>query len=114
MNINLPAGNWIVSATNPVDNLTISNSIEVLPVLSAADLTKKYGTSDQVVAHVIDGQGNNLAGATVTFNINGIFYDRVTNSDGDARLNIRLPAGKYIITSIYNGAAISNTITVTE
>lgn len=114
LNINLPAGNWIVSATNPVDNLTISNSIEVLPVLSAADLTKKYGTSDQFVAHVIDGQGNNLAGATVTFNINGIFYDRVTNSDGDARLNIRLPAGKYIITSIYNGAAISNTITVTE
>ncbi len=114
LNINLPAGNCTISATNPVNNQTISNNIEVLPVLTANDLTKKYGAADQFVAHVLDGQGKALAGATVTFNINGVLYNRVTDSNGDARLNIRLPAGKYIITSMYNGAGISNTITITE
>ena len=41
-----------------------------------------------------------------------VFYMRVTDSNGQAKLNIRLMPGKYIITSSYNGASISNNITV--
>ena len=49
----------------------------------------------------------------LTFNVNGIFYNRLTDSNGQAALNIRLPPGEYIITSSFNGANIANKITIT-
>ena len=52
------------------------------------------------------------AGEKVTFNINGVFYERTTNESGIAKLNINLQQGKYIIISSYNGANIANTVTV--
>ena len=89
------------------------NNIVVLPVLSAEDLTKKYGTPTPFIVNLVDGQGVPLANATVNFNINGKFYNRTTNETGIAALNIKLIAGEYIITSSYNGANIANKITVT-
>ena len=94
----------------------MENKIEVLPILYAQDLVKKYGTSDQFRALLLDGQGNPFPNQNITFNINGVFYNRLTNADGYAALNIRLGAAKdvYIITSSYNGTSISNTITITD
>ena len=111
LNINLPPGDYIITAE--YKNCKVSNDIKVLPVLSAEDLTKKYGTPDQFVATLLDGQGKALAGETVQFNVNGVLYNRVTDSDGHAKLNIRLMAGQYIITSSYNGASIANNIVIT-
>jgi hypothetical protein len=39
-------------------------------------------------------------------------YERATNSTGVANLNINLQAGKYIITTMYNGLGVSNTIEI--
>ena len=111
LNINLPPGDYIITAE--YKNCKVSNNIKVLPVLSAKDLNKKYGTPDQFVATLLDGQGKALAGETVQFNVNGVLYNRVTDSDGHAKLNIRLMAGQYIITSSYNGASIANNIVIT-
>ncbi|MBQ1985870.1 MAG: hypothetical protein II230_06160 [Clostridia bacterium] len=52
------------------------------------------------------------AGEVVTFNINGILYNRKTDSSGNASLNINLPPGKYIVTAEYMGDKVSNTIVV--
>lgn len=112
LNINLHQGNYTITAINPYNDQPFSNNIEVLPVLQADDLTKNYGDADQFIVHLVDGEGNSLPDATVSFNINGVFYDRVTNDTGYAILNIRLPPGEYIITSSYNGTAISNKIKV--
>ena len=111
LNINLPPGDYIITAD--YKGCKVSNNIKVLPVLSAEDLVKKYGTPGQFVATLVDGQGNPYEGQTVTFNINGVFYNKVTDNNGQAKLNINLPAGEYIITSSYNGANIANKITVT-
>ena len=92
----------------------VSNKIKVLPILSAKDMAKKYGTSNQFVATLVDGQGKPYADQTVQFNINGVFYNRVTNSYGQARLNINLQPGQYIITSSYNGSSIANKVTITS
>ena len=91
----------------------VANNITVLPVLSAEDLTKKYGDLTPFIANLVDGQGLPLANATVKFNINGRMYERNTNGTGQAKLNINLIAGEYIITSSYNGANIANKITIT-
>ena len=110
LNINLQPGDYIITAE--YKNCRVSNNVTVLPVLSANNLTKKYGTKDQFVATLVDGQGKAYAGQTVTFNINGVLYNRLTDSSGQAKLNINLMPGEYIITSSYNGTNIANKITV--
>ena len=110
LNINLQPGDYIITAE--YEGCFVANNITVLPVLSAKDLTKKYGTPNQFVATLVDGQGKPYAGQNITFNINGVFYDRTTDANGQAKLNIRLMPGEYIITSSYNGYNIANKITV--
>ena len=111
LSINLAPGDYVITAS--YDGCNVANNIVVLPVLSAEDLTKKYGTPTPFIVNLVDGQGAPLANATVNFNINGKFYNRTTNETGIAALNINLIAGEYIITSSYNGANIANKITVT-
>ena len=110
LNINLEPGDYIITAS--YGGCNVANKITVLPVLSADDLTKKYGTPAPFIANLVDGQGAPLANATVKFNINGMLYNRVTNETGQSKLNINLMAGEYIITSSYNGANIANKVTV--
>ena len=111
LNINLPEGNYTITAD--YNGCLVSNNIEVLPVLIAEDLVKQAGTSKQFVARLLDGNGQPYKNQEVTFNINGVLYKRVTDSDGQAKLNINLPYGEYLITSSYNGCSVGNTITVT-
>ena len=110
LNINLQPGDYIITAE--YKNCRVSNNIKVLPVLNAKDITMKYRDGTQFKATLIDGQGKPYAGQTVTFNINGVFYNRATDSSGTAKLNINLMPGEYIITSSYNGASIANKITI--
>ncbi len=112
LNLNLEPNNYIITAM--YEGCAVANNIKVKHVLHAEDLTKKYGTADQFTVNVVDGQGNPLANATVKFNINGVFYDRVSNATGTAKLNINLMPGQYIITSSFNGENIANKVTVTS
>ena len=114
LNINLAQGNYTITAINPVNNEYSSNIIVVLPSMTnSSDLVKYYRNSSQYYVTVLDGEGNSVgAGVSVTFNINGVFYTRQTNSSGIAGLNINLQPGTYIITAEYNGCKISNNITV--
>ena len=110
MNINLNPGDYIITAEYA--GCKVSNKIKVLPTIKAQDLTKKYGVSSPFTATLLDGTGKPLANEKISFNINGVFYTRTTDADGIAKLNINLQAGKYIITSSYNGLNIANTVTV--
>ena len=112
LNLNLPPGDYVITAE--YKGCKVSNNIKVLPVLSAEDITMKYRDGTKFVATLVDGQGKPYAEQTVQFNINGVLYNRVTDSSGQAKLNINLIAGQYIITSSYNGANIANTVTVTQ
>ena len=111
LSINLPPGDYII--TTYYKDCREGDHIHVLPVLYTDNLEMKYKDGSQFVALVLDGQGRPYAGQTVQFNINGVFYDRVTDSDGNARLNVNLQAGQYLITSTYNGLSNSNTISIT-
>jgi len=111
LNINLNPGEYIITAE--YNGFKVSNNITVLPVLSAKDLSMSFKDGSKFEAKLVDGQGKPYANQIITFNIHGVFYDRTTDDEGIARLNINLMAGKYIITSMYsNGATISNNITI--
>ena len=111
MNINLRPGTYIITAN--YNGLMASNKITVLPILKGEDLVMSYRDGSKFEATLLDGQGKPHANQTITFNINGVFYNRTTDANGIARLNINLMAGEYIITSMYeNGAITSNNVTV--
>ena len=110
LNINLSPGNYIITAI--YNEFMVSNNIEVLPILFADDLNMSYGDGSKFKAKLLDGQGNPFADQNITFNINGVFYNKTTNFDGIAELNINLQAGEYIISSYYNGCGIGNKITI--
>ena len=113
MNINLNPGTYTITAE--YNGLMASNTIKVLPILSAKDINMKYRDGTKFEVKLVNGQGRPFAGQKITFNINGVFYERITDAKGIARLNINLMAGEYIITSMYeNGAALSNKVTISS
>ena len=114
LNINLNPGEYILTAIDPLTGLQMSYTITVLPTLNATDLEMKYKDGSTFNVTVLDGQGNPLKEAAVTFNINGVFYTRYSDSNGIAKLNINLMAGEYIITSEYDGMRIANTIIIKD
>ena len=111
LSINLVPGDYQITAE--FGGCKVANTVKVLPVLSATDIRMKYRDGTQFVAKLVDGQGKPYANQTVQFNINGVFYKKVTDASGQAKLKINLLAGEYIITSSYNGANIANKVTVT-
>ena len=114
LNINLLPGEYILTAIDPLTGLQMSYNITVLPTLNATDLEMKYKDGSTFNVSVLDGKENPLAEVGVTFNINGVFYTRYTDSKGIAKLNINLMAGEYIITSEYDEMKIANTITIKD
>jgi len=111
LSINLNPGNYIITATHPITGLKTSNTIKILPILVGEDLIMVYRDGSYNVT-VVDGYGNPLANAKVTFNVNGIFYERISDENGVASLAINLYPKNYIITAYYNDYAISNILKV--
>ena len=110
LNINLRPGNYII--TTMFDGLAIGNNINVLPTLVTNDLSMKYLDGSKFTAQTLDGQGNPLTNQNVSFNINGVLYQKVTDKEGIASLNITLLAGEYIITSYWNDFQVGNTVKI--
>ena len=112
LGIRLNPKSYVITAYNPATGEERANNITVLPRLTAQDLSMKYLDGSTFNATLVDGQGKALAGANITFNVNGVFYHKTTNANGVASLNIRLMAGEYIITSMYDNCWASNKITI--
>ena len=110
LNINIEPGEYIV--TTYYKDCREGNTIKVLPVLLADDLKMTQGDGSQFVVRLLDGQGNPYPKQNINFNINGMIDNRLTDSNGDAKLNINLQSGEYIITSAYGAARLSNKITI--
>ena len=100
--------------TTMYDGLDIGNKVTVLPTLVTKDLSMKYLDGSNFTALTLDGQGKPLANQNVSFNVNGVFYHKVTNKDGIASLGIRLMSGEYIITSYWNDFQTGNTIKISS
>ena len=132
LNINLLPGNYIITSYNTKTKEFYSNNITVMDSvnITSNDLIKDYKNDTQFMVRIIDHlyplpfskewykystqdnldtKGHKLP---LTFNINGVKYNKTTDNKGYAKLNINLPSGEYIITTDYNGYKKSNKITV--
>ena len=117
LNINLNPGTYNITAI--WQGFMASEEIEVTPALTANDLYMQYRDGSQFVAHLVDCQNQPMQGAVISFNVNGVFYQKITDANGDAKLSINLLPGTYIITSQYQTgssgtSSISNKITILD
>ncbi len=110
MNINLAPGDYIITAN--YNGFLTSNNIHVLNILFGEDVNMDYQDGSKYEVKLLDGQGNPYPNQNVSLNINGVLYQRTTDSQGIARLNINLRPGTYIITAMYNGLGRANTINI--
>ena len=110
LNINLNPGKYII--TTIYEGYAVGNNVTVNSTLITKDLSMNYKDGSTFNATVLDGQGNPLANQTVTFNVNGVVYNKTSDENGIAKLNINLIAGKYIITSTWNGYQVGRTLTI--
>ena len=104
----------LFNGTKDHDKATANATVTVKSTIFGNDTTLYFRNGTQYMAKFLDSDGKALANTDVKFNINGVFYTRVTDENGIARLNIRLDPASYIITA-YNpvtGEQKANNITV--
>ena len=106
--------NALFNGTKDHDKSTANATVTVKSTILGNDTTLYFLNGTSYVAKFLDSDGKALANTTVKFNINGVFYTRVTDENGMASLNIRLDPKLYIITA-YNpvtGEQRANEVTV--
>ena len=112
LGIMLRHGEYILTAYNPVTGEEKGFNITVKSLIVQSDLTKYYLNNSKFQATIYDKNGSLAVGKNVTFNINGVFYTKITDSNGVVSLAINLRPGEYIITTMYEGLAVGNNIVV--
>ena len=113
LNIQLLPKEYIITNYNLVTGEENSNKVTVKSLLvDNSDLIKYYLNESSYTLKVIGKDGKVAAGQEVTFNINGVFYHRVSDDNGIVSLGIKLRPGTYIVTAEYEGCRVSNSITV--
>lgn len=112
LNINLRPDVYILTAINSVTGESKGFNITVKPLIESNDLTKYYRNDSNFEVKIYNKDGTLAINKEVTFNINGVFYQKTTDSKGIARLGIALRPGNYIITTIVDGLDIGNNINV--
>ena len=113
LNIQLLPKEYIITNYNPVTGEENSNKVTVKSLLVGdSDLVKYYLNESSYTLKVIGKDGKIAANQEVTFNINGVFYHRVSDDNGIVSLGIKLRPGTYIVTAEYEGCWVSNNITV--
>ena len=114
--INLNPGDYTVTAkyNGRFGANSTSADVHISSTVSGNDIVKMYRNGTQYYAKFTDTSGNPLVNGDISFNINGVFYNRKTDGSGQAKLNINLNPDTYIITAIngLNNEQHSNTVEV--
>lgn len=93
-------GNGIIVIKNPTSKLNTQ--------LISQDFSQYYGQNRMYSVQLVDENGNGLSNQDIVITVNGVSYTRTTDSNGFAKLTIRLSKGAYKVTSSYNGNSYFN------
>ena len=87
-----------------VSGCTGNASVTIVPAsckIALADTTVTKGT--QAIATLTNVNGQAIANAVVSFVVNTKLYQRTTDANGVAKLNINLNSGSYGFSAVFNG-----------
>ncbi len=114
LNINIKAGTYTISSTNPVTGEKLTNKITIYyKIQENKDISAYYGAKTFYKVRIYTDGGKTVgAGKVVTFKIAGKTYKAKTDSNGYAKLSINLAPKTYTITATYGGFKVSNKVTI--
>ena len=92
-----------------VFNTTFNGVIDT--IIKAQDVNMSYRDGDGFKLTLTDNNGHGIGGQLVFITINGKTYNRTTDINGKAKLNINLLPGTYNIIAKYNGKEFYNSST---
>ena len=112
VSIVLNPGSYDVSAINLLTGEVKNQTVNVVErITENKDMITYYG-SDYYKVKVLDDNGNAASNLPVIFTVNGKDYSSLTDSNGYASLNVKLPVDVYTVTASYKGFSVKNTLTV--
>ena len=121
LNINLPVGEYWTKVEfmgDATQDYRMQNVTVKVKSPTHMDGTNIHKMEDETVVYqcaVYDVYGRRVD-CDVAIKVNGVTYNRHTDEQGLAKLNIRLPAGNYILTATFagdnmnNGSSVTNTV----
>ena len=71
-----------------------------------------YKDGTRFAAKLYDSNGKIVSNKEVAITVNGVTYNKLTDSNGVAYLNINLNPGVYGISASYDGKTVYNTISI--
>ena len=117
LNINLPVGEYdphITFEDSEYEYTSTYCKVTINPMLITQDLTMVEKDGNKFNAYVQSDKGDKLSNIKVTFSINGKNYERTSDENGVASLNINLKAGDYEIKTSCVGVTRENTIHISN
>lgn len=114
LNINLNPGTYSISSINSKTSETVSKKITIKSILETHDLTMNEKDGSKFNVKVLNSNGKVSPNKKVTLKVNGKTYTPKSNSNGIASQSIDLRAGKYTITTEYEGLKNINKITINK
>ena len=98
--LNLNAGNHIISVINPLDGLSESYKLTINPTIVVNNLLKVLGDGKYYTATFYDGNNTLIKNKNVNVIINGINHTYKTDSKGQIKLSMAFNPGNYLVTAI--------------
>ena len=117
LNINLDVGSYdaLISFADTGYAYTSSYAtVYVNPIIESYDLNMRQGDGSKYIAVLSGIKQNKIPNAKLCFNINGMNYERTTDENGLASLNINLNKGDYEITTTSYETVKKNQIHIDE
>lgn len=110
LNVRLNPSNYIFAVTDGLE--VVSSSVNVLSTIETSDISMFYKDGTKYSVKLCDLDGNIMPNKNVAITINGVTYNKVTDSNGVAYLNINLNPGTYSVWATYGDKTVCNTVSI--
>lgn len=110
LNVRLNPNKYIFAVTDGQE--VVSSSVNVLSTIETSDISMFYKDGTKYSVKLCDLDGNIMPNKNVAITINGVTYNKVTDSNGVAYLNINLNPGTYSVWATYGDKTVCNTVSI--
>lgn len=110
LNVRLNPNNYIFAVTDGQE--VVSSSVNVLSTIETSDISMFYKDGTKYSVKLCNLDGNIMPNKNVAITINGVTYNKVTDSNGVAYLNINLNPGTYSVWATYGDKTVCNTVSI--
>lgn len=98
LNVRLNPSNYIFTVTDGLE--VVSSPVHVLSTIRTSDISMFYKDGTRFAAKLYDANGKIVSNKEVAITVNGVTYNKLTDSKGVAYLNINLNPGFIVFQQV--------------